>query len=85
MWKIYKGYKKSTKQEAAIFLFEKKQLDKWDKQDREQTLEKMRKGISQLTRLRHPQVSCLFSNKLNRFILNFQILGLDSTTSIRGI
>ena len=85
MWKIYKGYKKSTKQEAAIFLFEKKQLDKWDKQDREQTLEKMRKGISQLTRLRHPQVSYLFSNKLNRFILNFQILGLDSTTSIRGI
>ena len=56
MWKIYKGYKKSTKQEAAIFLFEKRLMDKWDRQDREQMLDKMRKGVSQLTRLRHPQV-----------------------------
>lgn len=56
VWKIYKGYKKSTKQDAAIFLFEKRQLDKWDKQEREAMLDKLRKGVSQLTRLRHPQV-----------------------------
>ncbi|KAL7631809.1 UNVERIFIED_CONTAM: hypothetical protein RMT77_017884 [Armadillidium vulgare] len=56
MWKIYKGFKRSTKEEAAIFLFEKRQLDKWDRQERELMLDKIRKGVSQLTRLRHPQI-----------------------------
>lgn len=56
MWKIYSGYKKSTKQEAAIFVFEKKQLDKWTKRDRESMIEILKKGVSQLTRLRHPRI-----------------------------
>ncbi|KAK7075289.1 SCY1-like protein 2 [Halocaridina rubra] len=56
LWKVYKGYKKSTKQDAAIFVFEKRLLDKWSKQERETMLDKLRKGVSQLTRLRHPQV-----------------------------
>ncbi|XP_071542803.1 SCY1-like protein 2 [Panulirus ornatus] len=56
VWKVYKGYKKSTKQDAAIFVFEKRLLDKWDRQEREVMLDKLRKGVSQLTRLRHPQV-----------------------------
>lgn len=59
MWKIYKGFKRSTKEEAAIFLFEKRQLDKWDRQERELMLDKIRKGVSQLTRLRHPQVRAI--------------------------
>lgn len=57
VWKVYKGYKKSTKQDAAIFVFEKRILDRWDKQEREAMLDRLRKGVSQLTRLRHPQVS----------------------------
>ncbi|KAG0710692.1 SCY1-like protein 2 [Chionoecetes opilio] len=56
VWKVYKGHKKSTKQDAAIFVFEKRILDRWDKQEREAMLERLRKGVSQLTRLRHPQV-----------------------------
>lgn len=56
MWKIYSGNKKSTKQEAAIFVFEKKQLDKWSKRDRDNMIEALKKGVSQLTRLRHPRV-----------------------------
>ncbi|KAK3878478.1 hypothetical protein Pcinc_016896 [Petrolisthes cinctipes] len=56
VWKVYKGYKKSTKQDAAIFLFEKRQFDKWDKAEREAMFDRLRKGVSQLTRLRHPQV-----------------------------
>ncbi|XP_042224746.1 SCY1-like protein 2 [Homarus americanus] len=56
LWKVYKGYKKSTKQDAAIFVFEKRLIEKWDKQEREIMLDKLRKGVSQLTRLRHPQV-----------------------------
>ncbi|PSN52016.1 hypothetical protein C0J52_06121 [Blattella germanica] len=56
LWKIYQGYKKSTKQEAAIFVFEKRLLEKWPRGDREAMLETLRRGVSQLTRLRHPQV-----------------------------
>lgn len=56
VWKVYKGHKKSTRQEAAIFVFEKRILDRWDKQEREAMLDRLRKGVSQLTRLRHPQV-----------------------------
>lgn len=55
-WKIYRGYKKSTKQEAAIFVFEKRQLERLPRSDREAMLETLRRGISQLTRLRHPQI-----------------------------
>ncbi|XP_026736517.1 SCY1-like protein 2 [Trichoplusia ni] len=56
VWKIYKGYKKSTKQEASIFVFEKKHLDRWAKGDRDILLETLRRGIVQLTKLRHPQI-----------------------------
>lgn len=56
LWKIYKGYKKSTKQEASIFLFEKKHLERWSRPDREIMLEMLKRGIVQLTKLRHPQI-----------------------------
>ncbi|XP_029155271.1 SCY1-like protein 2 [Nylanderia fulva] len=57
LWKIYSGYKKSTKQEAAIFVFEKRMLEKWPaKADRELILETLKRGVTQLTKLRHPQV-----------------------------
>uniref|UniRef100_A0A0K2T2K1 SCY1like protein 2like [Bombyx mori] n=1 Tax=Lepeophtheirus salmonis TaxID=72036 RepID=A0A0K2T2K1_LEPSM len=55
-WKVYSGSKKSTKQIASIFVFEKRQLDRYDKQDKENILDITRKGIAQLTRLRHPQI-----------------------------
>lgn len=56
LWKIYSGYKKSTRQEASIFVLEKKLLEKYSKKDREHVVEILRRGIAQLTRLRHPQV-----------------------------
>lgn len=56
LWKIYRGYKKSTKQEAAIFVFEKRQIEKWSRCDRDTMLDTLRRGIAQLTRLRHPQI-----------------------------
>ncbi|XP_026748756.1 SCY1-like protein 2 [Galleria mellonella] len=56
LWKIYKGYKKSTKQEASIFVFEKKQLDRFSKADRDIMLDVLKRGIVQLTKLRHPQI-----------------------------
>lgn len=57
LWKIYSGYKKSTKQEAAIFVFEKRMLERWSSRaDRELVLETLKRGVMQLTKLRHPQV-----------------------------
>lgn len=56
LWKIYSGYKKSTQQPASIFLLEKRQLDKWSKIEREHIIEVVKKGVAQLTRLKHPQV-----------------------------
>ncbi|KAM7362217.1 SCY1-like protein 2 [Cochliomyia hominivorax] len=56
LWKVYNGYKKSTKQEVSVFVFEKKTLDRWSKEDREAILESMRRGVQQLTKIRHPHV-----------------------------
>ncbi|CAL7949023.1 unnamed protein product [Xylocopa violacea] len=56
LWKIYNGYKKSTKQEAAIFVFEKRILDKFSRNDRELIIETLKRGVAQLTKLRHPQI-----------------------------
>uniref|UniRef100_A0A0K8UJQ0 SCY1-like protein 2 n=1 Tax=Bactrocera latifrons TaxID=174628 RepID=A0A0K8UJQ0_BACLA len=56
MWKVYNGYKKSTKQEVSVFVFEKKMLERWSKDDREAMLETLRRGVQQLTKIRHPHV-----------------------------
>ncbi|XP_022911317.2 SCY1-like protein 2 [Onthophagus taurus] len=56
LWKIYKGTKRSTKQEASIFVFEKRQLEKYNKTDRDIILESLKRGITQLTKIRHPQI-----------------------------
>ncbi|XP_041471788.1 SCY1-like protein 2 [Lytechinus variegatus] len=56
LWKIYLAVKRSTKQEAGVFVFEKKLLERFAKKDREPLLEILRKGSTQLTRLRHPCV-----------------------------
>ena len=53
---MYSGFKKTTKQPAAIFVLEKRALDRFDKQDRDFLLDVYRKAIGQLTRLRHPQI-----------------------------
>ncbi|ALC45527.1 CG1951 [Drosophila busckii] len=56
MWKVYSGHKKSTKQEVSVFVFEKKVLERWSKDDRETMLETLRRGVQQLTKIRHPHV-----------------------------
>ncbi|XP_065212122.1 SCY1-like protein 2 [Planococcus citri] len=56
LWKIFSGFKKSTNQEVSIFILEKKQLETLSKNNREAVLDTLRKSISQLARLRHPQI-----------------------------
>ncbi|XP_021338936.1 SCY1-like protein 2 [Mizuhopecten yessoensis] len=55
-WKIYNGIKRTSKQEAAVFVFDKKTLEKYSRRDKEIIIECLKKGVSQLTRLRHPKV-----------------------------
>ncbi|XP_074605507.1 SCY1-like protein 2 [Brevipalpus obovatus] len=56
IWKIYSGFKKRTKEEASIFVLQKKILDKYCKRDRELIMDIIRKGVTQLTKIRHPSV-----------------------------
>ena len=56
LWKVYSGYKKTTRQAASVFVLERAALDRFDRQDKEAVWELMKRGVSQLTRLRHPQI-----------------------------
>ncbi|XP_069020908.1 SCY1-like protein 2 isoform X1 [Embiotoca jacksoni] len=55
-WRIYNGTKKSTKQEVAVFVFDKKMIDKYQKFDKDQIIDSLKRGVQQLTRLRHPRL-----------------------------
>ena len=56
LWKVYSAYKKSTREEASVFVLEKRQLEPWARRDRDAMLDALRQGVGQLTRLRHPRV-----------------------------
>ncbi|XP_066523289.1 SCY1-like protein 2 [Hoplias malabaricus] len=55
-WRIYNGTKKSTKQEVAVFVFDKKVIDRYQKFEKDQIIDSLKKGVQQLTRLRHPRL-----------------------------
>ncbi|XP_047245875.1 SCY1-like protein 2 isoform X1 [Girardinichthys multiradiatus] len=55
-WRIYNGTKKSTKQEVAVFVFDKKMIDKFLKFEKDQIIDSLKRGVQQLTRLRHPRL-----------------------------
>uniref|UniRef100_A0A3Q3A9J7 SCY1 like pseudokinase 2 n=1 Tax=Kryptolebias marmoratus TaxID=37003 RepID=A0A3Q3A9J7_KRYMA len=55
-WRIYNGSKKSTKQEVAVFVFDKKMIDKYQKFEKDQIIDSLKRGVQQLTRLRHPRL-----------------------------
>lgn len=54
-WKVYKGTKRTTKQNVSVFVFDKTQL-KYTKDDRETILEMLKRGVTQLTKIRHPRI-----------------------------
>lgn len=54
-WKILRGVKRTTKQNVSIFLFDKNQL-KFIKEDRDAILDVLRRGVVQLTKIRHPRI-----------------------------
>ncbi|CDW52923.1 Pkinase domain containing protein [Trichuris trichiura] len=54
LWRIYSGFKRSTQQEVSVWILEKKFLDRFQKQHRDAVIEILRRGVLQLTRLKHP-------------------------------
>ncbi|CEF63111.1 Novel protein [Strongyloides ratti] len=56
LWKIHCGYKRSTKQKCAVWFFEKNDIEKWPKEDKEQFLNIIRKNVLTLTRIRHNRI-----------------------------
>ncbi|XP_059508568.1 SCY1-like protein 2 isoform X1 [Stegostoma tigrinum] len=55
-WKVFHGMKKSTKQEVAVFVFDKKLIEKYQKFEKDHIIDSLKKGVQQLTRLRHPRL-----------------------------
>lgn len=45
-----------TLQEVAVFVFDKKIIDKYQKFEKDQIIDSLKKGVQQLTRLRHPRL-----------------------------
>lgn len=56
MWKIYKGTHKDRKQEVAIFVLDKKSLDKFSKDQKEEVLSVLKKEASSLVKFKIPSI-----------------------------
>ncbi|XP_022648489.1 SCY1-like protein 2 [Varroa destructor] len=56
LWKMFQATKRSTREEACVFLLEKKSLDRYPKAEREFALTMLKRGVAGLTRLRHPAI-----------------------------
>lgn len=56
LWKLYAATKKSSKEPATVWIFEKKLVDRFSKRERELIIDKLKQGVANLTRLRHPRI-----------------------------
>ncbi|KAG7271860.1 hypothetical protein CRUP_028232 [Coryphaenoides rupestris] len=85
-WRIYHGTKKSTKQEVAVFVFDKKIIDKYQKFDKDQVVDSLKRGISEGLTFLHSGVKMVHGNLcLENIILNksgaWKIMGFDFSIS----
>nr|CAH8852666.1 unnamed protein product [Trichobilharzia regenti] len=56
LWKLYSAKKRSTQQEATIWIMEKKLLESYPKTQRDSMIEILKHGVSTLTRIKHPKI-----------------------------
>ncbi|KAL5501957.1 hypothetical protein EMCRGX_G008642, partial [Ephydatia muelleri] len=58
LWKVHAGVKKSNRQEVAIFVFNKQtpEFEKLSKKHRDTLVETLKRGPTQLAKLRHPKL-----------------------------
>ena len=59
LWKIYKGSRKDRKQDVCVWVCEKKSLDKYSYQEKEEILTILRKEAGSLAKFKHPQILAL--------------------------
>jgi SCY1-like protein 2 len=59
LWKIYKGSRKDRKQDVCIFVCEKKSLEKYGKDEREEILNVLKKEASAIAKYKHPAILSL--------------------------
>lgn len=56
LWDIYHGSRKDRQQEVCIFIHEKKNLDKYSKEDKEEILNVLKKEAAAIAKFKHPLV-----------------------------
>ena len=56
LWKIYKGSRKDREADVCVFVVEKKNLDKFSKEEKEEILTNLRKEASSLVKYKHPAI-----------------------------
>lgn len=59
LWDIYHGSRKDRQQDVCIFIHEKKNLDKYAKEEREEILNVLKKEAGALAKFKHPLVLSL--------------------------
>lgn len=56
IWKVHTAHKRSTRQESAVFVLDKKQFDIMNRDERDIMLDICKRSAVQLTKLRHPRI-----------------------------
>ena len=56
LWKIYKASHKERKQDVCVFVFEKKNLEKYPRKERDEILNALKKEASSLAKYKHPSI-----------------------------
>lgn len=56
LWKIYKGSRKDRKQDVSVFVLDKKVLDKFPREEREEILSVLKKEAAALSKFKHPNI-----------------------------
>jgi SCY1-like protein 2 len=59
LWDIYHGSRKDRQQDVSIFIHEKKNLDKYSKEEKEEILNVLKKEAGALAKFKHPLVLSL--------------------------
>ena len=64
LWKIYKGSRKDRKQDVCIFVLEKKVLDKYPKDERDEIVNSLKKEAGALVKFKHPSMLGIYEQVL---------------------
>ena len=64
LWKIFHGSRKDRKQDVCVFILEKKVLDKYPKEEKEEIINVLKKEATALTKFKHPSILGIYEPPL---------------------